>query len=567
MKNYLFFLSAICLCVFACTKNDVESTINTENLRLGIESNLVPSGATSGVINNGKWLKFSSEEAFQEVYNQLDEAIRNYDFDNRDGDDKGGGLDDVSFVDTEPVLAAWEALLGHESLRRKCLTEEYDKYNEGLHPSEVMPSIHDFGIVDEVYQACISKDGVIQIGSSIRIHRNGRITITTTNPITATNIVNNGNVAIFDPANIDDIEVHHNASAGGGSGGGGDAPECTAAFENTSQTETDEGVLASFVWGETIDQDCLDDLELEWDFGDGATMTDDDGIISHTYAEPGDYFVCLEVSWTFEVEDGDDVTCNDNLCQTITIEDNGPPCDEETLCLAINALSLLNPTTAGTVLIDSENSTQGNLCISTTGIINFLTEFCTDVNAGDIVFTCPDGTEIGALDCCETCDGPRNIGITIGNCFATVRILMNEVPGCVAGDSDTGWEWIEYEPGEAGISYRMRTLSKEDNGWPFSRNEVSSKMIRKEFVRDKWRRRRARIGLEHKGIVFGDQTCACDNQDNPNDGDFPNRRKYTLRFDEPIMDDLDGISNDCSEPWFTDYFVDGNTVGTGSSCD
>jgi len=71
--------------------------------------------------------------------------------------------------------------------------------------------------------------------------------------------------------------------------------------------------------------------------------------------------------------------------------------------------------------------------------------------------------------------------------------------------------------------------------------------------------------MTHSGMVWGDQTCACDASDSPGESHFPSSRKYSITMSEPIMNDLDGISNKPSDPWFTDFFVEGNNEGQGSS--
>jgi len=318
----------------------------------------------------------------------------------------------------------------------------------------------------------MSDEGAVQIGNQIQIFMNDGV-VTTSNGDAANSLLDNGGVALFDPTFSGDLSFKPNE------GIVQTAPDCTADFTLQTQVENSDGnVLASFAWAQSMDVSSLTDLSLTWNFGDGsADVTGSDAMPSHVYTEPGPYDVCLTVSWTFEEEGQEPVMCSVSDCMVVEIEEVDSDCSDE-LCQIINGTAILG---LSGILIDQSNSSPGNLAINTTAVLNFFADFCSDVQASDIVLTCPDGTELDNSGICSTCDGVRSIGIAIGDCSTNISVTMNEEGDCDAGDSSTGWQFIEYD-NDRGFSYRLQTLSKEDNVLGLGTNRVRSKMIHKRFI-------------------------------------------------------------------------------------
>lgn len=349
------------------------------------------------------------------------------------------------------------------------------------------------------------------------------------------------------------------------------APDCTANFVQFGETTElqNSNLLATFQWAQILEAQTVTDLNLTWSWGDGTpNTTESTGSTSHTYAAEGTYNVCLEVSWTFE-ENNQIETCNAGpTCKEIKISD-GNPCTEQILCGAANALAILSPNLLTNIVISDNNSSLNNMCADIEGIVFFLADFCGDIDADDITLTF-NGQE---GPCWETCDGPRDLVLSIGeSCPVNITVNFNEAGSCESSDFDTGWGWISFDNGMSGLSIRQQTLTAANGG----SNKLIAKMIRKERVSGKWKRRRAYIGLQMQRTVWGTQTCGCDRTYNPNESDFPSGRKYTRSItDDGMPDSFDGLNLDFSQTgicWNVSYqsgdeLDDRTEVGTGSGCD
>ena len=67
-----------------------------------------------------------------------------------------------------------------------------------------------------------------------------------------------------------------------------------------------------------------------WTFGDG--ITSNDGQPFHTYAEPGEYEVCLYAISIYPNTAGGVITCVDTTCAVVVIESGSDPCDDYEAC-------------------------------------------------------------------------------------------------------------------------------------------------------------------------------------------------------------------------------------------
>jgi len=559
MKKYLFFLASCVFIIVACSKEEVE-TINNEDTQRDFKSSVI---SARGISNNGKWLVFDSQRSYDQTYQSLDRQVKSYDF------DESRFKETEKTFDYEPVLTAFEKDLNHNSLRVKNLQEQYNLYARGLHPKEVMPSIQDYGILDDIELSFVSKDGVIQIGGDIILYRNGGVKIMTSNENIANQIIEEGSIAALKRENINEVEILH--SFGGIGGGGDQAPDCTADFTQFGvTTETSDGnFLATFQWAQLLEAECVTDLELIWSWGDGTpNTTGTSGSTSHTYTEEGTYNICLEVSWTFE-HDTNGETCNAGpTCQEVKISD-GQLCDEELLCDGLQFLDILSPNLLTSIVLSDNNSTPGMMCPNIESIVFFLADYCADIEAEDITLTF-NGEE--GTPCWETCDGPRDLVLSIGgNCPVLLTVLFNEEENCDGGDYDTGWGWIEYDNGNTGLSIRQQTKSAAPSG----SNKLKSKMIRKRKTWRGWARRRAWIGLEMDGTVWATQTCGCDRIFNPNEDGYSSYRRYHKSITEDdFPSSFDGLNLMFNDPdcWFTNYYSGPSKHnrplrGSGSGCD
>ena len=199
MKKYLFFLATSVLIIFSCTKDEVQ-TINDSNLRKDLRSSEI---GINGIVNNGKWLIIKSDAEYEKTRKRFEEVSERYNY------DKSDFRETESTFDFEPVLTKFESDLNHKSLRAKNLLKQHKLYSEGLHPKEVMPRIQDYGILDDMELAMLSKDGVVQIGRTIKLYRNNGITILTKNKRIANEILEEGNIAALKLENIKDVEILH----------------------------------------------------------------------------------------------------------------------------------------------------------------------------------------------------------------------------------------------------------------------------------------------------------------------------------------------------------------------
>ena len=463
-------------------------------------------------------------------------------------------------IDYEPVLTEFENGLEHNSLRIKNLVQEDRLLSSGLHPLDAMNSIQDYGIIDDVELSFISEFGAIQIGRTIKLYQNGGLIIKTENAGIANQIIDEGSSAALTLDNVMDVEAIYGGTVQ-------TSPDCTADFAQFGgTTENSTGFLATFIWDQAMETDGLSDINLTWSWGDGTpSTTTSDGTSSHTFAEEGTYNVCLQVSWEYD-DDNNPVSCMAGpTCQEITISD-GNPCTEDILCGAAAALGLFP--TLSSVVISDNNSTSGMLCANIEGVVGFLANFCADIEQEDVTLTF-NGME---GPCWETCDGPRDLVLSLGNaCETTLTIEFNEDGGCQGGDYDTNWGWISIDD-ETGLSIRQQTKSASNGG----NNKCLAKMIRKEKNdRDKWKRKRDYLAIEMDKLCWGNQTCNCDQDLNVNESEYPGNRKYSLTAKEnDFSSGIDGLNLrfDDDECWRASYREGSSSSnralrGTGTGCD
>lgn len=101
------------------------------------------------------------------------------------------------------------------------------------------------------------------------------------------------------------------------------AADCVAAFEYEVS-----GATVYFIDGSTADPGPI--LEWFWDFGDGTTSTESNPV--HTYAEPGEYDVCLTIH--------SDGGCFDDKCESnIPVDGGGADCVVTASLVAIDGSS------------------------------------------------------------------------------------------------------------------------------------------------------------------------------------------------------------------------------------
>jgi len=561
MKKYLFLLAAFVFIAFSCSKDEFPQDSNTDS-QLEMRSN----NGIPGVTNNGKWLVFRSQADYNRIKELLQSRIEDYDFET-----SGIIMTDETF-DFDPVLAEFEQILRHTSLRHVNLKTEFDKYNHGGTPEEVMSQIQDYGLLDDVELAFLSVDGVVQIGRKIKMLRNGGVTITTPKMEIAEQILANGSKEALTPENIKHVVIEHTTGTVGP--GGSLAPECSSEFSQFGEiNETENGDFqATFQWDQILQAGILTNLSFTWKWGDGSPeTTNNSGSASHTYTEEGTYNVCLEVSWLYEgADETQNVECDATaVCKQIVVKEiEGVGfCDEDDLCTGALIISTLAPNVLSQQILDTDNSSPGKMCVNVNNIVALLADYCADVQPSDITLSF-NGVE---GECWETCDGNRDIVLKIGDaCQITLPVLFSEEPNCDAGDFDTGWHWISIDD-KTGLSVRQQTKSQANGGFY---NRLKSKMIRKELRGGKWKRRRAFIGMKNAGVCLATKTCACDRELNPNASGFSSYKRYHKTLTENFGSNFDGLNLDLtrSDCWTTDYYSGPNNNniplrGTLSGCE
>lgn len=554
MKNNLILLVILCLGIWSCS-DDIISDIDAPESSLKAKQNIELSlQSFSGVKNNGRWLTFKSQRNVERIYSILERQIDSYKDERREV---------RGFMDDDPILEAWEINLNHSSLRRSNLLQMFQLYQKGEHPKNVMPFIQDFGIIDDILLAFASEEGAVQVGNEIVILQNG-YTITTTNYEAAIAILDDGPKAIYEPEFIHDIAINHTES------GVVTAPDCTAEFTLSGQTDTGNGVVASFIWAQNVNIGELTNVNLVWDFGDGTDPeTSSNGIVTHTFDEGGTYTVCLNVSWTYTDPDLEmPVTCSIPNCEEITIEADEDCSDA--LCSVVQAISILDVEELTELLLNENSSNSNQMCITTQGVLAMAVPFCTDLEASDISFTFPESDEpVSPTNCWEVfCDSEYTIVLTIGDCIANLTVDFNRGPSeCEDDDTDTGWEWCEYDPGEFGLSYRLKTCSEEDNFLGIGKNQIYTKIYHKKRKNNgNWKKDKADLEICFSGMVYGDQNCNCDVSQAPNECESKENKKK-LKLKETIFPNFGGISAHHDEPWYAELSVNGSDKCTVSCWD
>lgn len=560
MKKVFFCLAILVIGLWSCSEDLNVATTEENNQAQFREGYYHNESSQTGVRNVGNWLQFESFRVMDNIEEVLRRDMENHYYytEGQDSEGEEGAIDD------NVILAAWENSLGHRSLRVNLLEREWRMLQEGVRPDKALNLLDDKGIVSDTRQAFVNKDGVVQVGSSIYISKKDKIIeVQNGNADAVRHIIDKGMIAIYDPRIIKDIKLHHFT------GGITAAPDCTADFALTSQTETDGNYNTFFTWATNSDLNDLSEVELKWDFGDGSDeVTSSLGTINHTYSEAGSYLVCLEVSWTHVEGEGDEqetTTCSNSTCMEIEIEESTDW--GEVLCTTLQGLSFLSVDDINQLLIDENSSTAGQLCLYTTGLLDILAGIALDIEPSDIQFTLVEqGETITGSGCFTiTCNSEFQVEVKIGDCTVTFDIDYNGfIDQCDDDDSETDWLWEEYVDEEKAISYKLKTKSKENN-FIGGCNCVWAEMHNYEKDGNKWKKKKKNLKLKFSDRVYLDNNCDCDDSEEVNAQ--KEKKKKCINKEDKVEADVDGISANGADPWHASFWVEGQFIIEASPFD
>jgi len=547
MKKIALFIFAACLFLVACSKDTITDDLNSTTRK----SEKPPTAKQLGIENNGEWLAFKSQAHYDEVFSTVVETIDNHKYSEAE-------LEDEEFDYGEYLLESLENELGQKSLRAQVTAQEEELLASGMLPVDALNSIVSFNIDDEIDQTFVTTDGAIQVGDDITIYgRNHKVV--TKNPNAAKDFLTNGVLSFFNP----DFAGEFTA---GPHGSTPTAPECTAEFMLTNQRDDDGVFLASFFWAGNMDAQNLDDLKFVWDFGDGSDPQErSSGNITHTFANPGDYSVCLTVSWVFKEANMPDVTCGEiTFCENITIDDILPPvpCGER-LCTAVTAFAQNPLINVSSLFIKPVQAVLGQLYVISGPIVTALQVICPEIRNDDITFEFNNMTiQSGEFFTIE-CNGQIPITVNVGDCSFTVIYTYGAYPeeGCHQGDLVLDWVTVNFDNDQRQIAYKLKTKTRDDGG---NRQMMWARVKPYEFIRGQFRKRRANLKIELSGNIYSNNPCPCtDNKEAVGSATSNGRARYLTKR-EPVYQFAPGISPNRDDPWFATFTVDGQEVHTGS---
>ncbi len=535
--------------IISCSKDSEITNLETSIRKKGD----VITAKQLGIVNNGQWLVFKSQAHYYEVFDQIVTAIRTHEV-----SDEEQEIENYDFADE--LLSNLEEELGHYSLRTSLNEQEDELLENGEEPSDALNSLFDLNVDDQIEQAFVTNDGVVQIGDEISLYRRN-YRIATTNPELANSILQDGEVVMYNPDNIDDVSIVDYGFTPV-------APECSADFALLNQRENEDGTFtAVFLWAGNTNVANLSDLQLKWDFGDGsAPVYSEDGNITHTFSDPGNYSVCLDVSWVFKEEDKPDVPCEISNCMGIEMIQSPAGC-KKALCFGLGFVSLLNREKLTELFVDEDSSTPGKMCLSSTGLLDILVDFCADIEPQDICYTLVEtGQSVIGSGCFDIlCDSDYKIELKIGDCVRTITIDYNRFSAtCDDDDHKTDWIDFAFNEDQNKISYKLKTLSNEFDGG--GRQMMWSRVKHYEKRNNgSWRKTKANLQIDLSGTIYGDHNCNCDVFKEASGTDARFGRYVTIR--EEVYEDLDGISAHEEDPWYASYTVNGQLIKTASCFD
>lgn len=541
----------------ACEDDFVDKNAPSSNS----DSDITVRAKGDNVKSNGRWLSVPSHEAYANLYNYLS-IIDNKDY----GDEKAVILVEDekgkygTTYDPNPALAQWERAQDHESLRRRLLLEEDAGLRAGMDPGDLFHTADDRDITDVIDQTLASKEGVVQIGTTIRYAVTPSLTIEVLNDNEGlmNQILDEGTSVISDD-NLDDIRVVTSKSFSG-------VKDCTAEFGVFKGVVLEEENKAryTFLWNMGDIAGAIDPV-FTWTI-DGVATTSTTPFLFHVFdnltaGQANSFNVCLTAKYTIVDEEGVETQCENSSCQTVTIEYDEPvdeplfTCDDAQIVASLletfgigNLLDLTpTPGNAEQVCVNASNLLLGSAALldALTFEWTFQNQSGTGIN---VCFTAP-------------CDGTYDLTLVIKLADGTTCIAISEeyhhhVEANCQGLTDRQFkEDFPYTLGgkSCKVTFRAKHQTKLDNGFlNWNKNQIETQQT---SYKKKWgfwfkTSRRHEIRLEGNVYPSGD-ACYCEGTPdylNPNI-DFRIKTEKNTKYYKQMFPDSDGIFCKVNDPY------------------
>ncbi len=559
MNKILFFGLCLLGLFFTSCENDLLTNTESSNGKEITSRSKGGDGGSVNVENNGRWLVFSSEAAYRHAYDAL---LALDDAEKQETDVvvllKGGKGDKGEYdtaYDPNTNLALWEQEVGHSSLRRSLALQEELDLRDGEDPGRIQRTLEDRNITDVITQTLFSEEGVIQVGSNIYYAVNPGRMIEVGNNRTELmeSILDDGTDVIFEGTNHFDIKIRNNGSYRG-------VNDCTADFGSFTGVVDEENGTAqyTFLWN-LGDVEGAEGLKLEWNFGDGETMTTTTPFVYHEFdgLQPNidnSFTVCLTATYSYKDEEGNTVDCNNSSCETITIsyeeETNDDPlfdCDDAqivgSIIETIGLIDLLN--------ITPTPGMAEQVCVNGTNLLLGSAELLDALNF-NWSFQGQDGE--GLQPCfIAPCDGTYAITLQItledgSSCMTLAEEYQHNVEANCEGKKDIQVkESFEYFIGgdRHKVCFRAKHQTKLDNNifdWGKNQIETQQKSYKKRWYGWQKVSKRHIITLEGNVYPSGD-ACYCEGVPDYLDPsiDFRDKTEKNTKYYKQMFPSAEGI--------------------------
>ena len=329
MKNILYLF--VFIAFLASCKNDLIEIDSPNKEGDQIEARGTNANPFDGVVNTGRWLRFESQEHYDQVISNLEPLVGKplpkgkKVILNQGGGDGGDGGGYGTTYDEDPWIATYEEEIGIYTLRKKLLFEEDHILRTGQDPDEIL-KLDDKGFLPTTIRSVVSAEGAIQIGDNIIIQEREavRFIINDNRDDIAIDILDNGPDEAFNEEHYGFVKLDNKLGLEKILLGGG---TCTAAFNVVPGGNTDahsQIALRTFMWN-LGDASMARDLNLLWTFGDGQSEETKGPIANHTftslqpYPAVNSFNVCLTASYSYLDDQDVEQQCLQSSCKTVEI--------------------------------------------------------------------------------------------------------------------------------------------------------------------------------------------------------------------------------------------------------
>jgi len=476
------------------------------------------------------------------------------------------------YFDDNYVLHLFEKKYNHKSLRVRKDIQIYHLLNRGVEPEQAQNKIYDSGLEEEE-RSLFNDDGIVQIEKSIyHVDDKGvMVRIDNMNLKALDHLILNGplNTALlFDDASI----VDYNGPRGINPPS---LRDCSAAFTTTDQ----QNLVLNATWNEAVNLSEYPDAELTWTWGDGSTtlVTDLNPTSSHTYANEGEYEICLFVNAPAIPPSSMSVgepECTVSHCETINVA-QGPNSNLDIICNAVSNFASYG----GNYLIADEpvvgNQYQRlvypNFILNLgTDVTDWISNNTTDQDWEWVI----NGQSYNGFQVVVPvpCAGVYYGVLTVNICGNSEDIPFNfevTTTGCFNGYSFPSWASRTYSGGSRRITMRLKTKSKYGTLNPFDKNKVVAEMKNwRKKSNGNWTGQKNDLRIETQGVVYRfDGNCSCMGTDPVDMSRSRSNKKCNSVSDDTPYDQSDAIFILNTDPniWSATFFVGNDPIATIAS--